>query len=136
MHLPIILTDNKTMTTNGKNVVERIDRVLVLKNIKRAVLCTSVDITVTSLSDWSRRNTVPAADVLYNIAQFLDVSMEWLLTGEDADGLTPDKRDLLRKFEILDDRDRAAVVQLIDTMGVRYLASETVEPEQSTGAVG
>jgi transcriptional regulator with XRE-family HTH domain len=72
------------------------------------------------MTDWSRRGTIPAADTLYKVATFLNVSLVWLLTGKDEAGLAPDEHDLLDNFRLLDDRDRQDVVGIIAVKLERY----------------
>ena len=54
------------------------------------------------------------------VADYLGVSMCWLLTGEDGAGLTPDERNLLDSYKQLDDRDRGDVVGIIAVKLERY----------------
>lgn len=65
--------------------VERIDNLLKEKNLKRAALCDAVGIDVTSISAWKKRGTIPAGDVCVKIARYLDVDVEYLITGVHKD---------------------------------------------------
>ena len=40
--------------------VKRIDSILQEKNLKRAALCSELELSSTSITDWARRGTVPA----------------------------------------------------------------------------
>jgi hypothetical protein len=46
-------------------------------------------------------------------ADYLGVSLLWLLTGEDESGLAPDERDVLDSYRRLDNRDRQEVAGII-----------------------
>lgn len=64
--------------------VERIDTLLAQQNKKRSNLYEAVtEINSHSIYDWTRRNTVPAADVAVKIAEFLNTSVEFLVTGKE-----------------------------------------------------
>lgn len=64
--------------------VERIDTLLAHQKKKRSSLYEAVpEINSHSIYDWTRRNTVPAADVAVKIAEFLNTSVEFLVTGEE-----------------------------------------------------
>lgn len=63
--------------------VDRIDLKLKERNLKRASLCEEVNITHSALTDWKKRGTIPSADVCFRIAEYLEVSAEWLVTGKD-----------------------------------------------------
>ncbi len=67
--------------------VERIDNLLKEKNLKRAALCDAVGIDVTSISAWKKRGTIPAGDVCVKIARYLDVDVEYLITGNHKDNV-------------------------------------------------
>lgn len=65
--------------------VDRIDFLLSKQNKKRNSLYESVPgINAHSLYDWNRRNCVPAADTALKIAQYLNTTVEYLLTGTET----------------------------------------------------
>lgn len=71
------------------------------------------------------RASLPVADTAVKIAQALDVTVEYLVTGETSRRvvLPLDIRNIVEKLEILDEGDRKAVESLIDTLTLRYLKS-------------
>lgn len=68
---------------NGKDFVDRIDVILKQKNRKRLALAEEIGQSVQAFTDWKRRNSIPAADIALQISRYLDVSLEWLITGEE-----------------------------------------------------
>lgn len=68
---------------SGKDIVDRIDSLLIQRNEKRKALCDAVGISVQPMTSWVHRGSLPSFDVAYKIAQYFDVSMEWLLTGTE-----------------------------------------------------
>lgn len=44
------------------------------------------------------QNQVPGCDKVLSIANALNVSVEWLITGKEAADLTPEEQDLLIEF--------------------------------------
>ena len=67
----------------GKDIVSRIDSILKNRNLKRKAVADAVGISLQPFTSWSNRGSIPGADIAYNIAQYLGVSLEWLLTGEE-----------------------------------------------------
>ena len=65
--------------------VERIDDLLKEKNLKRAALCDAIGLTHSAITDWKKRGTIPAGDVCVKIARYLDVDVEYLITGVHKD---------------------------------------------------
>lgn len=62
--------------------VERIDLLLKERNLKRSALCEAVEIDSTSISVWKKRGTIPSGDVCVKIAKYLNVDVEYLITGQ------------------------------------------------------
>lgn len=61
------------------DLLERIKSKTPLKNIE------SLGFSQSTIATWKSKNIFPRSDDLYKIAQYLNVSMEWLLTGKDLD---------------------------------------------------
>lgn len=72
------------METSGKDFVDRINE-LFSQRISRpkADFYESCDIPKNSLSNWSKRNTIPGADIAIRIAKYLNTTVEYLVTGEE-----------------------------------------------------
>jgi transcriptional regulator with XRE-family HTH domain len=47
-------------------------------------LSEATGISTSTISAWNKRGTTPSADVIYPIAKFLGLTLEYLLIGEDA----------------------------------------------------
>lgn len=54
-----------------------------------------------TLSDWKNKNQMPKADKLVKIARFLDTTVEYLVTGEDAPAAAPAYRITAFEFQII-----------------------------------
>jgi transcriptional regulator with XRE-family HTH domain len=102
------------MKATGTGIVKRIDKSLEAKKGSRKDLYLSLELAFNTFSNWETRETVPAADVALKIADYLGVSVRWLITGKDEQGLTLEERNLLAKYNSLDDRDRYEVNALLD----------------------
>lgn len=68
------------MMVNGSQFVQKID--LKLREIKsrRQELAEYCGIAAQSLADWTRRGNLPTVDIALKIADFLHVSIDWLLS--------------------------------------------------------
>ena len=123
------------LETNGMQIVERIDKSLHSKALTRVQLAPQVGITPATISAWNTRGTIPAADVAIKIADFLGVSVEWLITGHDPDGLTESDRELLNMYHLLDERDKEDVRGIIEGKLERSMSRQGEGTEKS-GLVG
>ena len=114
------------MKINVAEFVQRIDALLKERNEKRLSLAEHCGFSLQSITEWSRRNSMPSADKVFAIADYLGVTIEWLLTGKEDSGLSAKDRDLLRKYNSLSDRDKRAVDALIASL----LSSESESADE------
>jgi transcriptional regulator with XRE-family HTH domain len=98
------------MEITGSGIVKRIDGSG--KNRKEVAAAAGLK-SVQSFTDWSK-GSIPAADTILKIADFLKVSYRWLLTGEDEVGITPEQRELITKYEALDKQGRRIMFDMLD----------------------
>jgi SOS-response transcriptional repressor LexA len=95
---------------------ERLEMLIKAKNMSQKAMAEYLGIRRPSISDWKSLGTIPGADIAIKLAQFLNVSVEYLITGEDRTKLTDEQRNLLRNYDKLDKRDKQTVLDLIETM--------------------
>ena len=118
--------------TNGMIIVNRIDKLLKERNENRRHLASAIQISPTTISVWSTRGTIPAADTALNIANYFGVSVEWLLTGRERDGLTEEERRLLDGWRQLDGRDREDVLGVVE-MKLERMSQSPAEESAPAG---
>ena len=115
---------------SGREIVERLSQLGELKEY--SMFC---GIGATTISNWKIRDSVPKATELYKIAKYKNVSIEWLLTGHDPDGLTESDRELLNMYHLLDERDKDDVRGIIEGKLERS-TSRQGEGTEKSGLVG
>jgi len=102
------------MEIRGGAIVKRIDKQRALLGLSRKDVAIAGGLkSPQSLTDWSK-GSIPQADTAVYIADRLEVSVRWLLTGEDESGLNLDERNLVIKYQSLDDQGRFEVKALLD----------------------
>lgn len=77
--------DNVGMSVSGEDFVNRVDSKLKELNLKRQVLADYCKFSIQTFTDWKRRDSIPSADIALKIANYLNVSVEWLITGEEGE---------------------------------------------------
>jgi len=84
-------------------ICERIFAELDKQNKMAADMCRVLGVGTSQTTSWKNRNTDPPAKYMVQIADFLDVSLEYLLTGVDnsSSKLSPLETDLLAMFREL-----------------------------------
>jgi transcriptional regulator with XRE-family HTH domain len=103
------------MATQKADIIKRISGKLDNDpRFSRKALSAFSGISAQTISSWINRGSLPSADLFPVIADYLEVSIQWLITGKDAQGLTLEERNLLSKYSRLDKRDRYEVNALLD----------------------
>jgi len=105
------------MCVSGEKIVSRIDKILEDNaRLSRADACRYAKINVRAMTDWAKKGTIPAADTLYLVAEFLGSTVEFLITGKDREGFSQNERDLVFDYRSLSNDNKRSVRALIDSM--------------------
>lgn len=67
---------------DGTKLVKKIDIVLKENGLKRQALAIAAGVTPQAISDWSKNGGMPGSHIALKIADFLSVSIEWLLRDD------------------------------------------------------
>lgn len=114
--------------TNGMLIVDRIDNLLKKRGENRVLLAEALDIKPQNISAWSTRGTVPAGDICIRIADYLGVSVEWLVTGKEA-ALSSEERTLLKQWQVLSEEQKDTIRTLLDKWVSEHQAREKKESD-------
>jgi len=107
--------------TTSKEIVDRIDTLLKARNEKRQALYDYADIASNTFPNWTKReDTKIPAQILFKIAEYLNVSMEYLLTGieKQVAGLSAEEQSIIDKFRILKRENQITVIDLINSLAL------------------
>lgn len=96
-------------------ISQRIFDELSKQNKTQKDLASTTGISTSTISSWKKHGTNPLADSIYPIAQFLDVSLEYLLTGEQHEKssspeLTENEQRIVRIFKDLTDTQQGELI--------------------------
>lgn len=91
--------------------VDRINLSLKSRHISKGKFYEDLGLANNSSTNWNKRGTIPSADVVLKIADYLGVSVRYLVTGEDEEGISPRERELLDVCSMLPDRKFSIVLQ-------------------------
>ena len=105
-------------------------RLLDKKGLKNADVARATGISNMTLSDWKRGKSVPKSDKMRKIAEYLNVSVDYLMTGKDMeftvemaeiDGQLIMMDKILKEYAIklcnLSKEDKNYVMSMIDRLG-------------------
>ncbi len=96
---------------------ERFERLLEEKNLQKKDIALKVGISPNGISTWKITGTIPRADVAIKIAKELNVSVEYLITGE-LPGLNTQENPLAYQVAKLSADKQKVVKALIDALEV------------------
>ncbi len=72
-----------------QSIYERIEELIATRKMTKKAFCQELGISTGNFGDWKRGVSVPSAKKLIEIAQYFDVSLDWLMTGKErgAEGI-------------------------------------------------
>ena len=111
----IISQNSIKMTDLGKRILEQRKR----KNLSQTDLATAVGISYAQIGRYETKDTQPPAEVLKKIADALDTTVDFLISGDTNEKAKSALKDseLLQQFkavEQMNDDDRTVIKKLID----------------------
>ncbi len=95
-------------------ICERMFEIIDEKSLKTADLAKKLNIKQSVISNWKKRNTNPPIEYILVICEFLDISVEKLITGENGTTISLEEQKLLNAYRIADSGMKAAARKLLD----------------------
>ncbi len=114
--------------TNGLQIVARISEICRKKGIVRKEVSEALKLPDNCFSNWSARGTVPAGDICIRIADYLDVSAVWLITGEE-EGMSNEEKKLLTIYQKLSAQQKDTIWTLLEKWESEIEIREDAERE-------
>ena len=116
----------------NESICDRTYSLLAQKHLTAAGMSNAIGINPANATQWQRRKTDPPAKYIVQIANYLDVSPLYLLTGEEQpqdifNSMTEDEARILQKYRSLDEDGKDAV------RGTLLHEQRRVKSERSTG---
>lgn len=71
----------------GADILLRIDTVTRERHTTRGAMCEKLGISRSTLSSWNAENCYPKTDIIAKIADYLEVSTDWLINGNNYSAL-------------------------------------------------
>lgn len=109
------IAENKTMNGFLKRVLEEMD----FLQVSKAELSRAIEVPDPTVRSWFKKDSIPAADTALKIADFLNVSLEYLVTGEKDESkkskteLSDFEKNLLCEAKVLTQEDKVELMAYI-----------------------
>lgn len=116
------------MTEFNNTFMDRVESVLKERKWTQKEMAESLGLRRPTLSDWKKNGAVPAGDIALKIAEYLNVSIVWLISGRE-DGMSNEERWVLSQWKSLDVVQKDTVRTLLDKWESDRTAFEKKESE-------
>lgn len=89
-----------------------------INNLKPADVSRATGIATSTLTNWKKGNYTPKQDKLYKIANFFNVSIEYLTIGKEPEKkghtvLTFEEESIIKAYRALDESQKELVCQML-----------------------
>ncbi len=113
-------------------ISQRIFMVLKQKRLKQKDLAAFTGISTSAISAWNKNNVNPAAENLSTIADFLGVSLNFLITGHEEQLAVPeDINKLIVNYSAVDEISKKLIQERAETLA-ELAAERAAEQEKKT----
>ena len=112
------------------NLYERIEIERKKRNMKSRDLCHLVDMKESTYSIWKKEDRNPDINTLHKIARVFNVSIEYLITGENAPSLSnisPEEQQLLTYYCVANEEGKDRIMEQAEFLSGKY----SLEPKNN-----
>ncbi len=88
----------------------RVNKLIEAQNTKQIWLAEKVGVLQQTLSQWILKDRLPDAQTAFRIAQALETTAEYLVTGNAPAGIAPDVLAIARQIAALTEADRDEIM--------------------------
>ena len=100
---------------------ERIQLLMMQRQMNKSDLSKAVGVSTGNLSDWANGRSSPSMEKLIKVADYFDVSLDYLAGRDDRfPNPSPEAFELIRIFENLDHEGKAVV------LGTAYIQKQRI----------
>ncbi len=110
-------------------ITERLFQAIKQKNIKQIELAEALNIKPQIINNWKSRGTTPPMEYLPLICDALNISWQYLVTGEESNEYyTAEEKSLVEQFRGTDDTGKKRIMEYVQDMR-RLHPEQEREPE-------
>ena len=87
------------------------------QNLSQKQLANNASIRQTTISEWKKNGNLPNGETAIKLAKYFNVSLDYLLTGEEKNNLlSPDEVELISNYRTLQEHDKSMISIMIAAM--------------------
>lgn len=106
---------------------KRLEKCLEIKEISNTEITKALNLNKNAIGNY-KNGQIPNASILYELSNFLGISMEYLLAGKEAKELSPEEQKLVECYRHADERGKRAIERVAE--------AESQELQSSTSQIG
>jgi transcriptional regulator with XRE-family HTH domain len=109
------ISDFIYMEKKGSPIVDRIDSRAAEVGKSRPELTAKANLAKNTFANWAARGTMPPADVAITIADELQCSVRWLITGvnDKQEEYTVEEKDVVGRYRLMDKQGQFEINALL-----------------------
>lgn len=92
---------------------ERLERCMKSRNISNSELTKALELNKNAIGNY-KNGQIPNASILYELSNFLGISMEYLISGKEAADLTPEEHKLIDLYRNADERGKRSIMRIAE----------------------
>lgn len=116
-------------SANGTLFFQNLEKSKKEKKLSSKQIAEKCEFNVQSFTNWKSRGTIPSADVAIRIADYLGVSVRWLVLGEEdsvvKENLTADEMELLDLWRGIDDSHKPTALLMLKGLPLKISAVDS-----------
>ncbi len=118
-------------------ISERLFMIIDAKGIKKKEFAEKIGVNNANISAWSKRGTTPPMELLPNICNTLDISWEYLITGEEAtqEHYTKEEQNLTCIYRATNPIGRQRIMEYASEMQKLHPEQEEDQENLSTSKI-
>lgn len=96
---------------------ERLQSLMDSQNLNQKKLSDVIGIRQALISEWKKNGNLPSGETAIKIADYFNVSLDYLLTGEEKNNeYSPDEIELISNYRSLQDHDKSMLQIMVSAM--------------------
>lgn len=107
--------------------IDRLNEALHKKNISGNMLCKILKMPNANYTNWKKQT--PKGETLKQIADALNVSVDWLLEREDAP--EPDEVQLIKNYQVCDEEGKETIISVAELQAKRCKKAAAWKPDDN-----
>jgi transcriptional regulator with XRE-family HTH domain len=107
------------MPFSSEEFIKRLDSVISENKTTRAEVCRMAKINHSSINNWEgkgkgiKKPSIPSVEKVIKVAEFLDISLDYLLLGKEPDVINKNEKELLELYKQLNNDVKSYIINTI-----------------------